>query len=160
MVVKLQEEVEQKTFNIVVSTTKLTARTILNAGRTALQQYQSKLLADKSSGKQSVRMLLRQNRGVSSVEIDKTNIKGFERYAKKYGIDYAIRKDSSEVPPRYLVFFKAPDVEAFNSAFKEYSASLLNKDKRPSVLARLQELVQAAAELPGQVRHKEQERGL
>ena len=160
MVVKLQEEVEQKTFNIVVSTTKLTARTILNAGRTALQQYQSKLLADKSSGKQSVRMLLRQNRGVSSVEIDKTNIKGFERYAKKYGIDYAIRKDTSEVPPRYLVFFKASDAEAFNSAFKEYSASLLNKDKRPSVLAKLHELVQAAAELPGKVRHKEQERGL
>ena len=160
MVVKLQEEVEQKTFNIVVSTTKLTARTILNAGRTALQQYQSKLLADKSSGKQSVRMLLRQNRGVSSVEIDKTNIKGFERYAKKYGIDYAIRKDSSEVPPRYLVFFKAPDVEAFNAAFKEYSASLLSKTKRPSVLAKLHELVQAAAELPGKVRHKQEERGL
>ena len=160
MVVKLQEEVEQKTFNIVVSTTKLTARTILNAGRTALQQSKPKLLEDKSSGKQSVRMLLRQNRGVSSVEIDKTNIKGFERYAKKYGIDYAIRKDTSEVPPRYLVFFKAPDAEAFQSAFKEYSASLLNKDKRPSVLARLQELVQAAAELPGKVRHKEQERGL
>ena len=38
--------------------------------------------------------------------------------------------------------------------------SLLNKDKRPSVLARLHELVQAAAELPGKVRHKEQERGL
>ena len=153
MVVKLQEEVEQKTFNIVVSTTKLTARTILNAGRTALQQYQSKLLADKSSGKQSVRMLLRQNRGVSSVEIDKTNIKGFERYAKKYGIDYAIRKDSSEVPPRYLVFFKAPDVEAFNAAFKEYSASLLSKTMRPSVLEKLHELVQAAAELPGLVKH-------
>ena len=83
-----------------------------------------------------------------------------ERYAKKYGIDYAIRKDTSEVPPRYLVFIKAPDAEAFNSAFKEYSASLLNKDKRPSVLAKLHELVQAAAELPGKVRHKEQERGL
>ena len=156
MVVKLQEEVEQKTFNIVVSTTKLTARTILNAGRTAIQQYQAKM----AGGKQSVRMLLRQNRGVSSVEIDKTNIKGFERYAKKYGIAYAIRKGSSEVPPRYLVFFKAPDAAAYNSAFKEYSASLLNKDKRPSVLAKLHELVQAAAALPGKVRHKEQERGL
>ena len=160
MVMNVQEEVEQKTFNIVVSTTKLTARTILNAGRTALQQYQSKLLADKSSGKQSVRMLLRQNRGVSSVEIDKTNIRGFERYAKKYGIDYAIRKDNSEVPPRYLVFFKAPDAEAFHAAFKEYSASLLNKTKRPSVQAKLHELVQTAAEFPGKVRRKEQERGL
>ena len=152
----MQEEVEQKTFNIVVSTTKLTARTILNAGKAAIQQQQAKM----AGGKQSVRMLLRQNRGVSSVEIDKTNIRGFERYAKKYGIDYAIRKDNSEMPPRYLVFFKAPDVEAFNAAFKEYSASLLSKTKRPSVLEKLHELVQAAAELPGKVRSKEQERGL
>ena len=152
----MQEEVEQKTFNIVVSTTKLTARTILNAGKAAIQQQQAKM----AGGKQSVRMLLRQNRGVSSVEIDKTNIRGFERYAKKYGIDYAIRKDNSEMPPRYLVFFKAPDVEAFNAAFKEYSASLLSKTKRPSVLEKLHELVQAAAELPGNVRRKEQERGL
>ena len=152
----MQEEVEQKTFNIVVSTTKLTARTILNAGKAAIQQQQAKM----AGGKQSVRMLLRQNRGVSSVEIDKTNIRGFERYAKKYGIDYAIRKDNSEMPPRYLVFFKAPDVEAFNAAFKEYSASLLSKAKRPSVLEKLHELVHAAAELPGKVRRKEQERGL
>ena len=152
----MQEEVEQKTFNIVVSTTKLTARTILNAGKAAIQQQQAKM----AGGKQSVRMLLRQNRGVSSVEIDKTNIRGFERYAKKYGIDYAIRKDNSEMPPRYLVFFKAPDVEAFNAAFKEYSASLLSKTKRPSVLEKLHELVQTAAELPGKVRRKEQERGL
>ena len=122
----------------------------------AIQQQQAKM----AGGKQSVRMLLRQNRGVSSVEIDKTNIRGFERYAKKYGIDYAIRKDNSEMPPRYLVFFKAPDVEAFNAAFKEYSASLLSKTKRPSVLGKLHELVQAAAELPGKVRRKEQERGL
>lgn len=152
----MQEEVEQKTFNIVVSTTKLTARTILNAGKAAIQQQQAKM----AGGKQSVRMLLRQNRGVSSVEIDKTNIRGFERYAKKYGIDYAIRKDNSEMPSRYLVFFKAPDVEAFNAAFKEYSASLLSKTKRPSVLEKLHELVQAGAELPGKVRRKEQERGL
>ena len=138
----MQEEIEQKSFNIMISTTKLSARTVLRAVKAAFRLYQSKA----SQGKQSVRTLLRQNRGVSSVE--------------KYGIDYAIRKDTSEVPPRYLVFFKAPDAEAFNSAFKEYSASLLNKDKRPSVLAKLHELVQAAAEFPGKVRHKEQERGL
>ena len=154
---KVAEEAnDTKSFNIMISTTKLSARTVLRAVKAAFRLYQSKA----SQGKQSVRTLLRQNRGVSSVEISKTGIRGLERYAKKYGIDYAIRKDTSEVPPRYLVFFKAPDAEAFNSAFKEYSASLLNKDKRPSVLAKLHELVQAAAELPGKVRHKEQERGL
>ena len=85
----MQEEVEQKTFNIVVSTTKLTARTILNAGKAAIQQQQAKM----AGGKQSVRMLLRQNRGVSSVEIDKTNIRGFERYlAKKKPNSFAGRQ--------------------------------------------------------------------
>ena len=101
----MQEEIEQKSFNIMISTTKLSARTVLRAVKAAFRLYQSKA----SQGKQSVRTLLRQNRGVSSVEISKTGIRGLERYAKKYGIDYAIRKDTSEVPPRYLVFFKAPD---------------------------------------------------
>ena len=152
----MQEEVEQKTFNLMVSTAKLTGRKLLEAGRAALKQHQEM----SAPHRQSVRTLLRQNRGVSSVEISKTGIRGFERYAKKYGIDYAIRKDNSEIPPRYLVFFKAPDADAFNAAFKEYSASLLNKAKKPSVLEKLHELVQAAAELPGKVRNKEQERGL
>ena len=152
----MQEEVEQKTFNLMVSTAKLTGRKLLEAGRAALKQHQEM----SAPHRQSVRTLLRQDRGVSSVEISKTGIRGFERYAKKYGIDYAIRKDNSEIPPRYLVFFKAPDADAFNAAFKEYSASLLNKAKKPSVLEKLHELMQAAAELPGKVRNKEQERGL
>ena len=152
----MQEEVEQKTFNIVVSTTKLTARTILNAGKAAIQQQQAKM----AGGKQSVRMLLRQNRGVSSVEIDKTNIRGFERYAKKYGIDFSLKRDKSVDPPRYFVFFKARDVDVMTAAFREFTGKTLNKTKKPSVREKLHELVQAAAELPGKVRRKEQERGL
>ena len=77
----MQEEIEQKTFNIMISTTKLSARTVLRAVKAAIRLYQSKA----SQGKQSVRTLLRQNRGVSSVEISKTGIRGLERYAKKYG---------------------------------------------------------------------------
>ena len=152
----MQEEIEQKTFNLMVSTAKLTGRKLLEAGRAALKQHQEM----SAPHRQSVRTLLRQNRGVSSVEISKTGIRGLERYAKKYGIDYAIRKDNSEIPPRYLVFFKAPDADAFNAAFKEYSTSLLNKAKKPSVLEKLHELMQVAAELPGKMRNKEQERGL
>ena len=42
MVVKLQEEIEQKTFNIMISTTKLSARTVLRAVKAAFRLYQSK----------------------------------------------------------------------------------------------------------------------
>ena len=54
----MQEEIEQKSFNIMISTTKLSARTVLRAVKAAFRLYQSKA----SQGKQSVRTLLRQNR--------------------------------------------------------------------------------------------------
>ena len=63
-------------------------------------------------------------------------------------------------PPRYLIFFKAQDTDALNAAFKEYSASVLSKTERPSVLAKLHNLAQTIANLPDKVRHKEEERGL
>ena len=47
-----------------------------------------------------------------------------------------------------------------NAAFKEYSASVLDKTKRPSVLAKLHDLAQSVANLPDKVRHKHEERGL
>ena len=33
------------------------------------------------------------------------------RYAKRYHIDYAIQKDLSCTPPRFLIFFKAQDAD-------------------------------------------------
>lgn len=162
----MQEEVENRTLNLAISTTKLSGRALLAAFRKYMQHRRNvkanKLAAEneKPVGEQTIDQLLGQNQGATNIEIEKTDIKGFKRFLNKYGIDYAITKDPSQAPPRYLVFFKAPDVEAFNAAFKEYSASLLSKTKRPSVLEKLHELVQAAAELPGKVRRKEQERGL
>ena len=134
----MQEEVEHKTVNFAISTTKLTARTFLKGAQFLLRQYDKRA----SQGKQSMKRLVRQNRGVTNVEIQKTGIKDFDRYAKRYHIDYAIQKDLSCTPPRYMVYFKAQDTDALSAAFKEYSASVLNKTKRPSVLAKLQELRQ------------------
>ena len=38
----MQEEIEQKSFNIMISTTKLSARTVLRAVKAAFRLYQSK----------------------------------------------------------------------------------------------------------------------
>ena len=97
--------------------------------------------------------------GVTNVEVEKTAIRGFERYARKYGIDFAITRDKSAIPPKYMVFFKAQDSDALTAAFQEYSASVLQKGKKPSVLAQLHNLIQQVAELPGKVREKKQEHG-
>ena len=150
----MQEEIEHKTVNFAISTVKLSARTLLKGAQFFLRQYDK----SASQGKQSMNRLIRQNRGVTNLEIEKTGIKDFDRYAKRYHIDY--QKDLSCTPPRYLIFFKAQDTDALNAAFKEYSASVLSKTERPSVLAKLHNLAQTIANLPDKVRHKEEERGL
>lgn len=83
----MQEEIEHKTVNFAISTTKLTARTFLKGAQFLLRQYDK----NASQGKQSMKRLIRQNRGVTNVEIEKTGIKGFAKYAKRYHIDYPER---------------------------------------------------------------------
>ena len=72
----MQEEIEHKTVNLAISTTKLSARTLLRGMQFLLRQYDK----HASQGKQSMKRLVRQNRGVTNVEIQKTGIKDFDRY--------------------------------------------------------------------------------
>jgi len=41
---------------------------------------------------------MKQNTGVSNIEITEGNIKAFESTATKYGIDFALKKDTTEKP--------------------------------------------------------------
>ena len=81
--------------------------------------------------------LVGQNQGVSNIEINDPDIKSFEKIARKYGVDYAIKKDRSTSPPKYLVFFKARDADALTAAFTEYSSKKVKQQERPSVLKKL-----------------------
>lgn len=158
----MQEEVENRTLNLAISTTKLSGRALLAAFRKYMQHRRNvkakKLAAEneKPVGEQTIDQLLGQNQGATNIEIEKTDIKGFKRFLDKY----AITKDPSQTPPRYLVFFKARDGDAMTAAFKEYSASLLQKQKKPSVLKQLNKLKQLVASMPAKVRQKKQERDL
>ena len=165
----MQEEVENRSVNLAITTTKLTARAICSGIRKYVQhrgKVKSRKAADKAAkkaapirGKQTVKQLIGQNQGVSSVDITKSGIKDFERIARRYGVDFAVTKDKSVQPPRYTIFFKAKDADALTSVHKAYSAKIMKKRSRPSVLAQLQKFKALAAEIPRKVREKIQERG-
>ena len=139
----MQEEVTQKTIALYVKVGKGAARLTEQALQKAIQKF----LEQKSKpahGKQTMRQLMKQNAGVSNIEITKDNIKAFESTAKKYGIDFALKKDTTETPPRYLVFFKGRDADALTAAFKEFSAKKLTQDRKPSIRKLLSTLKEAA----------------
>ena len=160
----MQEDVENKTLTLVVSGTKFTGR-LLKAAITKYMAYRKEVKLEKQRkrempvahrGKQTVKQLTQQNQGVSNIDIQDKEIRQFERIARKYGVDYAVKKDRSTSPPKYMIFFKGAD--AITAAFQEYMGRKLRRETRTSVLERLEQYKDMARNTVEKVRKKVLER--
>lgn len=161
----MQEEIENRTVNLAISTTRLSTRTIVAGIRMYLQHHRNAAMkkpvkVEGVHGKQSVKELIGQNQGVSRMPLGDASIREFEREARKYGVDFAVTKDKSVHPPQYTVFFKAKDNDALQQIADSLMAKQLNAEKKPSIVKQLQKLKALVASLPTKVRHKEQEHTL
>lgn len=169
----MQEEVNQKTISLSVKAAKVTADVLKQMLRKYLadrerskQRKQQTKAAEKEShkdvrprGKQTLRQLMDQGSELKNIEVTDSNIKSFDRVARKYGIDYSLKKDVKAEPPRYLVFFKARDVDVMTAAFQEYAGISLQKAKRPSLRKRLVIAKEKAAAHRERQKQKEKDRG-
>ena len=142
----MQEEVTQKVIAISFKAVQLTD--------TVLQQAIQKLLeAQKNhknklhTGKQSLKQLKKHGASLSNMEVTEQNIGGFRKVAKKYEMDFALRKDNTEQPPRFIVIFKGKDKDTTEQAFKEFVALKLDREKKPSVRKQLSEMRDKAKDL-------------
>ena len=101
----MQDEINEKTIALYIKTGKLTAQTLQKAMKTLLAQMKKQ--KDKTpQGKQTLKQLMKQNAGVSNIEITEGNIKAFESTAKKYGIDFALKRTRQKARPATLCFSK------------------------------------------------------
>lgn len=84
-------------------------------------------------GKQTMKQLVGQGASVKSIDITEKNIKSFESVAKKYGVDFALKKNTEK--GEYYVFFKTRDDDAMQAAFAEYTAKTVKRkaQEKPSV---------------------------
>lgn len=85
-------------------------------------------------GRISVRKLLEKDQGANTMEINNANIRSFNRVASKYNIDYAVQKDKSQEPPKYIIFFKGRDADVIAKAFRDFCG--LNEKKKNKVSLR------------------------
>lgn len=132
----MQEEATQKTIAFAVKSSKLTADVLKKLIKMYLDNQKQKSNQPKH-GKQTVKELVGQNAGVSNIEITDSNIKSFERVAKKYSVDFAVKKDKTTEPPKYLVFFKGRDADVLTQAFKEFVKANEKKQTKVSVREKL-----------------------
>lgn len=156
----MQEEVEQKSLMLSVNATKFTGRVFKAAITRYLahvkEQKHEKQQGVRHFGKQTVKQLVGQNQGVSNVELNDSSIRNFERVARKYGVDYAIKRVKGS--DKYLVFFKSRDADALNAALSEYANRRVKQQDRPSLLAKLRDAAALVTNLAPN-REKRKERG-
>lgn len=173
----MQEEVNEKTIALCIKGGKISADILKSAlakllremekSKTKSQQEKEREKMEKAAGKQdvvkrgkqSLDSMMKDGSQLTNIEITDNNIRSFERVARKYGIDYSLKKDKSVNPPKYLVFFRAKDVDVMTAAFKEYTGVTLQKSKKVSIRKRLQKAIARSAKHREREKTKQKDRG-
>ena len=154
----MQEDIQNRSVVLATKAVKLTGRSLAVLMRAALRKMRQPHDAPPKEGKQTVKQLAKGG-SLQNIEISDENIKAFEPYARKYGVSYALKKDVSSDPPRWLVFFRAKDVDALTAAFNQFSTKMLSRTKeRPSTRGAMQQARELLKNtVRDKVRHKQRE---
>ena len=162
----MQDEVNEKTMALCIKGGKISAQ-ILKAALTKLlaeieKKQQSKKMGGQNRckrGKQSIKSLQQSGAQLTYIVVTDNNIKSFDRVARKYGIDYSLKKAEKEGKTEYLVFFKAKDVDVMTAAFKEYTGVSLKKEQRQSIRKKLEQAKERVAKHREITKEKMKDRG-
>ncbi len=133
----MQEEVTGKTVALIVDGAKMSEQVFEKAVKKFLEEIQKSRQPKLYRGRQALKQLAGQNAGLSNIEISDKNIRAFTSVAKKYHVDFALKKDTTAEQPRYLVFFKSRDADAITAAFQEFASRRMGREERPSIRERL-----------------------
>ncbi len=163
----MQEELERQTVAIVFNASKMTAQTLSNAMRRAmdigireLSKHKDDFKKQQPSGKMSLKELVGKGGTVDMDEIAEDGIKTFQKTASKYGVDYAVHKEPQQNNEyKYYVFFQAKDTRVIHAAFDEYIAKMeKRRESAKEKLDKKKEIVNKKKEKTRNVeknRHKE-----
>ena len=135
----IDEEISRSTIAISVRASKLTARGLAYALGEAAKKIRK---SQAPQGKQTVKQLLRHGGEASAIDLP-GRAKDFDRVARRWGVDYAIKRVEKG---KYLLFFKAKQADAITGCFSEYSRRMMSRSRDRRVplreqLKRAQELV-------------------
>ena len=166
----MEEEVNQRVVSVAFNTGEMTAGVVaramagfIAAEHQRLNQHAAERSNQPKHGKMTIKKLMDQDAGAQKVELENIRLKNFDRIARKYHVDYAIKKDSGEDPPKYYLFFKARDKDVMGMAFKEYMDSVKKQKEKESMKEKIQKNKEKSKQLDmkrSRDKNRHQERSL
>lgn len=146
----MAKDVQNDVVAIVVKAARMTSNVLTEAINATLASAKT---ATKH-GKQSLDNLIKDGSSLQNIEVSDKNIKSFESSARKFGIDYALKKVPNEDPPKYVVFFKGKDTEQVYKAFRDYASKHTADRDKPSIVKEIKTIVQEQAQQRNQQRDR------
>lgn len=142
----------KKTIDISVKTERITSDIL----KSAMQEFLNGKTEKK--GKMSFSQLENKSGGkLDSIEVNNSNIGDFLNTARKYDVDFALKKDKSTNPPTYHVFFSAGRSDNFQKAFSEYADKVQNKIANRGEVSR-EQLKKQARKIESKPRRQQKQR--
>lgn len=140
----------KKTIDISIKAEKMTADVL----KSALREFMSGKAEKK--GRMTYKQLQAKSPSkLDSIEVSDRNIGDFLKIARKYDVDFALKRDKSTTPPTYHVFFSAAKTEDFKKAFSEYVGKGQGKSQKRGEFTR-EQMQQQAQKLRSKPRKQKQ----
>lgn len=154
---EVSHEVAEKAVRLAVQMKDLSVNTFLKALQ---ERERHQHVTRNKRGQQSVKQLIGQGQGVSSLPVSHEGRKEFQRIARKYGVDFAILKEKERDPPTYTVFFKAKDSDAVTKILQDYSAKQMKEQQegKESIRKKIKEIKEKIVSMPRQRKEKNREK--
>lgn len=158
---ELNHEVVSKTVAITFRAVRLSKDTLAKAFKEYLASHQQSKVRkpeEPKHGKMKLADLVGQGQGAASIEVTDNNIRSFEKIAKKYNVDFAVKKDKTMDPPKYMVFFKAKDTDVLSQAFREFVKVNEKQKAKVSVRQKLKTFAKTVAQNKNRERTREKQK--
>ena len=160
----INEEVSDKTLNLEIKATKITAKLIVQQIKKLLKEAKKfggmeKFVSEKCN---EVKLKdLVQKGQLEEITIGETELKSLKKELNKYGVKFSVMKDKKK--KQYSLFFQAKDVKIMDKAFKKVLADLEKKEERKESihknLEKFKELVKNTI-FKDKVKNKQKEQSL
>ncbi|MFI3207039.1 MAG: PcfB family protein [Clostridia bacterium] len=144
---EVAKEIAQKGFSLTIRGAKLTGKLLFKLVKGALnklfinkyKEHKAEVKENKKiqkreeaipKGKISIENLEKKEQGLSSLDLNDTDLKKFDTILKKYHVDYSVVTDKNTSPPAHTLFFKGNEVDAITKAFSEYTNYMIAKETK------------------------------
>lgn len=143
----------EKTVDLCIQAPKLT--------KEVLQAALSDLLKNKTIKKGNIlygELSKRAEGKLEAIEVSDSNIGSFLQTAKKYDIDYCLKRDKSVEPPMYHVFFSTKQTDNFKKAFSEYAYGVQKESTQKTYSVTREQINENAKKITNEYRQQQKEK--